>query len=162
MGAKGRAAARCLLSVAGLWPLSGPSSCMAPSFLHRPTELTKPCLKPGVSKSLQDLECMPCCRSGIWLGGLPRDITEGEVDSVCSRHVRGRNSSVQSCLAVLRPRSRFRYGSVADINIKHSERDTFVFVTYGRLEHAQVCARCSNIQNKSVNHAYLAGCHQWA
>ncbi|CAE7900309.1 gghA [Symbiodinium sp. KB8] len=58
-----------------------------------PTELTKPC---------------------IWLGGLPRDISESEVDSVCCR-----------------------YGTVSDINIKHSDRDTFVFVTYARLEHAQ-------------------------
>ncbi|CAE7511667.1 dnajb14 [Symbiodinium pilosum] len=29
------------------------------------------------------------------------------------------------------------YGTVSDINIKHSERDTFVFVTYARLENAQ-------------------------
>ena len=30
-----------------------------------------------------------------------------------------------------------RYGVVADINIKHSDRDTFVFVTFNRLEHAE-------------------------
>ena len=37
--------------------------------------------------------------------------------------------------------------NIMDINIKHTDRDTFVFVTYGRLEHAQVryaylCAAC--------------------
>eukprot|EP00913_Durusdinium_trenchii_P004137 g3833.t1 len=52
----------------------------------------------------------PC----IWLGGLPRDITDSEVEGVCSR-----------------------YGSIADLNIKHSDRDTFVFVTYTRLEYAE-------------------------
>ena len=34
-----------------------------------------------------------------------------------------------------------RYGSIADLNIKHSDRDTFVFVTYTRLEYAEV-GRC--------------------
>ena len=31
----------------------------------------------------------------------------------------------------------WRYGAIDDINIKHSERDTFVFVTYKRLDYAE-------------------------
>ena len=30
-----------------------------------------------------------------------------------------------------------RYGVIADIGIKHSERDTFCFVTFNRMEHAE-------------------------
>ena len=42
------------------------------------------------------------------------------------------------CCSVAECTARSRYGTVSDINIKHSDRDTFVFVTYARLEHAQV------------------------
>jgi len=46
----------------------------------------------------------PCC---IWLGGLPNNITEREIEKVCCKH-----------------------GPVLKVTIKHSARDTFSFVQY--------------------------------
>eukprot|EP00931_Biecheleriopsis_adriatica_P008673 TRINITY_DN109817_c0_g1_i1.p1 TRINITY_DN109817_c0_g1~~TRINITY_DN109817_c0_g1_i1.p1 ORF type:complete len:453 (-),score=65.92 TRINITY_DN109817_c0_g1_i1:53-1411(-) len=63
----------------------------------------------GKSKGRHELT-KPC----IWLGGLPADISESEVSRVCDR-----------------------FGVISDIAIKNSDRDTFVFVTFGRIEHAQ-------------------------
>jgi len=56
--------------------------------------------------------------SCIWLGGCPNDITEREIERLCSKH-----------------------GPVHKITIKHSARDTFVFVQYGQPSHAKEAIR---------------------
>merc|ERR1719510_531609 len=52
----------------------------------------------------------PC----IWIGGCPHDITELEIERVCSK-----------------------YGPVHGISIKHTARDTFAFAWYSQLNHAK-------------------------
>lgn len=59
--------------------------------------------------------------SCIWLGGCPNDITEREIENLCSKH-----------------------GPVHKITVKHSSRDTFVFVQYGQPSHAKEAIRGLN------------------
>ena len=82
---------------------------------------------------------MAADRPGIWLGGLPKDIKQDEVEGVCSRRQPCGNLVANPVLS-----NPCRYGAIDDINIKHSERDTFVFVTFKRLEYAEAAPTCSN------------------
>lgn len=54
----------------------------------------------------------------VWIGGLPNDIAEREIERLCSK-----------------------YGHISDISIKHSISDTFVFVQYGEPRQAKDAIR---------------------
>ena len=65
---------------------------------------------------------------------------------------------------IISTNNRCRYGAVTDINIKHSDIDTFVFITYGRLEHAQVLNTYCVLRamHLAVGQAHAAGSHPQA
>lgn len=52
--------------------------------------------------------------ANVWIGGLPSDITEREIERVCTK-----------------------FGPVHKVTIKHSQVDTYVFVNYGHASHAR-------------------------
>jgi len=62
-------------------------------------------------RSHGEMELIAPC---IWIGGCPHDITELEIERVCSK-----------------------YGPVHGITLKHSARDTFAFAWYNHLDHAK-------------------------
>lgn len=66
----------------------------------------------GKGQSASDAEAN---QSRVWIGGLPKDITEREVEKEFSK-----------------------FGPILEeVRVKHSDRDTFAFVQYGRTSHAR-------------------------